>query len=317
MKKPPVFRDISAVISMFIILLIFSWLVDLGVKYSGADEFSKVNAVETQKIDPDIMVFGSSVGEKGCNSNVLTGKTGLRTYNACIDGTIFQQTKGLIERYNSYSRKKSIVLFFETFFSLERLSAISSIERWAAYLRDEDIYSSLHTMDSGLVWKCRFIPLYKNTVVDHTYYKASLSGWKNLLSGKTYVDSLNGFLPNYSGWMVDQDAALAALRPAGTPIDAQMVRDYVATINALQQTGKKVAIVLPPCYVKLFDKIDFTRLRSTLDSVSAVTKCAFFDFTHSRLCDNKSYFYNSTHLNYGGAVRFSEELGDSILAHFR
>jgi hypothetical protein len=38
----------------------------------------------------------------------------------------------------------------------------------------------------------------------------------------------------------------------------------------------------------------------------------FLDFTHDQICYNKTYFYNTTHMNIQGAERFTKELCQKI-----
>jgi dimeric dUTPase (all-alpha-NTP-PPase superfamily) len=301
----------------FLCLLSFSWLVDRGVKYSGDEEFKKVNKIMTERIDPDIIAFGSSVGEKSFNSNIVSARTGLVSYNCCIDGTNFEQYKGLIEEYNKYSSKKSIVLLFESYFSLQQLQGISGIERFCAYLDNPRVYGDLAGIDPGLTWKSRYIPLYKNTVVDHTYYIAAFNGWRSYLLHRKAQDQLQGFLPKYSNWEADQDAVITNMRAFRITIDKKVVSDYVNTIRMLRRQGRQVVIVLPPVYERLYlEKTDFNPLRTTLDSVARVTGCTFMDFSVSAISHDKEYFYNTNHLNFKGSHLFSEQLGDSLKRRF-
>ena len=300
-------------VTSFVLLYAFSLLVDVGVRHSHDEGFKKVNRLAGSHIDPAIIAFGSSVGEKSFNSPYISSALGMSAYNACLDGTIFLQYKELIRYYNSYSSKKSLVLFFETFFAFTRISAISSVERYAAHLDNKYVYAGLHNIDPGLVWKSRYIPLYKNTVVDHTYYKASIDGWKSLLSHVNDQDTVRGFVPNYSGWFADEDAALDNMKPFHLTIDTTILPEYIQVINELQQKGKHVVIVMPPACKRFYtEKTDFTQLEETLDSVARVTGCTFFDFTRGEIGDDKRNFYNATHLNYNGSLLFSRQLADSL-----
>jgi hypothetical protein len=300
-------------VTSFVLLYGFSLLVDVGVRQSRDEGFEKVNKLAGSHIDPDIIGFGSSVGEKSFNTPYISSALGMSAYNACLDGTNFWQYKELIRYYNSYSSKKSLVLFFEAFFVFTRISAISSVERYAAHLNNKYVYGSLHNIDPGLVWKSRYVPLYKNTVVDHTYYKASIDGWKSLLSHVNDQDTMRGFVPNYSGWFADEDAVLDNMKPFHLTIDTSILPEYIHVIEELQQKGKHVIIVLPPAYKRFYtEKTDFRQLEATLDSVARVTGCTFIDFLRSAIGEDKRNFYNATHLNYNGSLLFSRQLADSL-----
>lgn len=313
MDKKKLFRLLCfSALSLFL-LVVFSFFVDKGVRHSRDEGFQKVNEIMEWRKDPDVISFGSSVGEKGFDSKRVAELTGWYVYNSCIDGTNFEQYKALIRAYNAYSSKKSVVLFFEAYFALQKLDAISSVERYAAYMNNDLVYNGLHNIDPDLIWKARFIPLYKNTILDHTYYKAAFTGWRSLLTHKKITDSLFGFVPAYRSWEPDQDAALDARQHSATFVDSEVVKDYIQIISELQSKGKQVVIVIPPVYKRFYaEKLDYGPLERVLDSVSRMTGCKFWDFKTSQLGDGKVNFYNSTHLNYNGALTFAGELADSL-----
>jgi hypothetical protein len=194
-----------------------------------------------------------------------------------------------------------------------KLPAISSIERFSAHLNNKFVYNELYNIDPSVTWKSRYIPLYKNTVVDHTYYKAAFDGWKSHILRKPAQDSLQGFVPKYSSWQPDEDAAVDAMKAFDIPIDRSVIVDYVKVINEVQEKGKRVVIILPPCYERLYrEKTDFKPLRKVLDSISRSTGAVFLDFSQSAISTSKSYFYNTSHLNFRGSQIFSKQLADSL-----
>ena len=311
-KELHLYRLFGFAIVTFTLLYAFSCFVDSGVRYSNLDGFKKVNSILVSEIDPDIISFGSSVGEKGFNSRIVSNVTRKTVYNSCIDGTNFEQYRGLIEAYNSYSSKKSLVLLFETHFSFVKLSAISCVERFCAHLNNKFVYQRLYNIDSSITWKSRYIPLYKNTVVDYTYYKAAFKGWMSIFR-KNNRDSLQGFVPSYSKWQRGEDAAIDAMKPFKLKIERNVISDYIKMVNDLRKNNKEVVIILPPIYERLYkEKADFEPLRQVLDSVSGITGAVFLDFSQSAISRNKGYFYNTNHLNINGSRLFTRELADSL-----
>jgi hypothetical protein len=311
--KQKLYRLAFFSIITFLLLFGFSALVDKGVRHSSTLGFEKVNRILVSHIDPDIISFGSSSGERGFNCRFMSAALGISAYNSCMAGTDFNQIKCLIRSYNSYSSKKSTVLLFETFSSLHHMQAIASVERFAAHLDNRFVYHDLYNIDPELTWRSRYIPLYKSTVVDHTYYGAAIGGWENLLFHRSSPDTLLGFLPNYRGWPADEDAVLEALKPIPVSIDNSAVTDYVALINELQQKGKRVVIVISPVVERFYsEKVDYTPVQRTLDSVARVTGCTFFNLLRSDISKNKRYFFNATHLNYEGSLLLCRQLADSL-----
>jgi hypothetical protein len=303
---------------LILILALISFVVDSGVKKSRDDQTGKVNLIMNHNIDPDLIVFGSSVGEVGINSNLLSRLTGLTVYNCSIDGTPYIQYKGLLDEFNNYSKNSRYVIFMESYFSLQKISGVSSADRYLAWIKNPNIFESLYYLQPGLIWKCRYIPFYKYVAATHVYYKNSVSGFKNYFNHHDSGDSLNGQRRVYRRWESDQDEILMNMKPFTIEIDPYIIKNYIATISSLEKNNKKVFIVLPPFYAKLSKQLtDFNPLRKTLDSITKVTGAKFIDFSSSDICEYKSFFYNTTHLNVVGAEKFTLQLADSLEYYFK
>jgi hypothetical protein len=299
---------------LILILTLLSFAIDFGTKNSTDTQTGKINIIMNHKIDPDIIVFGSSVGEVGLNSNLLSAQKGLTVYNCSIDGTPYIQYKGLIDEFNNYSKKNRYVVFMESYFSFEKIYAVYNAERYIAWIHNTNIFNSLYYMQPDLIWKCRYIPFYKYVVTTHVYYKNSLVGFKNYFGNRNYSDSLNGQIPVYRKWESDQDEILQKMEPFKIQIDQDVVRKYILTISSLKNHNKVVVIVLPPVFSKLTKLLtDFTPLRNTLDSISKITGARFIDFSSSNMCEQKRFFYNANHLNNMGSEIFTHQLADSLI----
>ena len=298
---------------LILILTLISFVVDSGVKNSRDDQTGKVNLIMNHKIDPDLIVFGSSVGEVGLNSNLLSTLSGLTVYNCSIDGTPYIQYKGLLDEFSLYSKKSKYVVFMESYFSFEKISGVSSADRYLAWIKNSNLFESLFYLQPDLIWKCRYIPFYKYIAVTHVYYKNSLSGFKSYFSNHNSVDSLNGYRPVYRTWESDRDEILKNMKPFSIEIDPDIVDKYITSIRSIEKHNKKVIIVLPPTYFKISKLLtDFTPIRKTLDSISNITGAKFIDFSSSDICEDKNFFYNSNHLNHIGSEKFTHQLVDSL-----
>ena len=312
------FLLISTFSLVFILLIsLISFVFDFGVSHSKYDQTGKVNLIMNHTIDPEIIVFGSSVGEVGLNSKILSTKTKKRVYNCSIDGTPYIQYKGLINEFNSYSKVNKYVIFMESYFSLQKLQAVSVADRYLAHIQNPNIYSALYYLQPELIWKCRYIPFYKYVATSHIYYKNCLLGIKDYLQKNKSTDSLEGFRPVYREWEIDQDEILKSMKPFKIKTDPEVVTKYITTINEMKKNNKEIIIVLPPIYFELSQRLtDFSPIRQTLDSISKITGARFIDFSSSDICSQKEYFYNTNHLNFHGAQIFTTRLADSLSTIF-
>jgi hypothetical protein len=299
-------------IGLLVIYFLFDTLVIAGVSKSRKAQLGKVNKICNHDQLPQLAIFGSSVSEVGMNAPLIEDQTKLSVYNFSIDGTRFMQYKGLIDEFITKNNQTKIVLLTETYFSLTQVDVLTALERYLANISNENVYRSLHSIQPELTWKCRYVPAYKYTEVSHIFYMAALDGWKNFFS-KPPPDTLLGYTPKFKSWEAGEDSLLKNMQPFLIETDTAITAAYKVCIKNLQLKGIQVVIVLPPVYSAVSKKItDFTPLRNSLNKIAKEVNCRFWDFTGSTICDDKSLFYNSNHLNGIGSGVFSAVLSDSI-----
>lgn len=292
---------------------LFVYVVDFGVKHSTYSQTWKVNLIAEHKIDPEIIIFGSSVGEAGIDPLILNRECGLSSFNCCIDGTRFSQYKGLIDEYNAYSVSNKCVVMVETYFSFEPTCSLTSIERYAAHIRNQRIYNALVAVQPDLAWKCRYIPFYKLIAVSHVYYKNAAIGWANYLKGVDLLNGSSGQAPVDRGWDPDQDEHLKSMKLFQAEVNDRVLQNYRDAIVRIAASGRKVVLVLPPFYQEMHNVVDFTLMRETLRSLSTNSNTLFLDYSESHITTEKQNFYNAGHLNRKGASTFSRELAEGLM----
>jgi len=307
-KPALIFGVIACVLMWFV-----SYVIDFGVRHSDLEETGKVNKIVNHEIDPDLIVFGSSVSQVGVDPCILNEKTNLSSYNCSINGTRFSQYKGLIDEFASYSKTNKYVVFVETFFSFEKVDALTAPENFIPALDNRNVYNSLYEVQPGLIWKSRYVPFYKYIVVSYRYYKNSIIGWKRMIHPSINNDPHKGYFPVDRKWEADADEAIRNTKPFTVQIDDSIVSKYILTIQKLQARGQKVFLVLTPMYNEMFKRVtDISPVRELMNKIAATTGAVFLDYSHSQICDNKDFFYNSNHLNSMGAKVFSSQLGDTL-----
>ena len=290
-----------------------AFVIDYGAGHSDDAQTGKINKMVLGYIDPQIIFFGSSVGEVGINTPMVQRQTGKTAFDMCLDGTRFIQYKGLIDEYVSRTKNNQIVVLSESYFSFEPIHAVNAMERYLAHINDDNIYKWLYFVQPGLAWKCMYVPFYKYVAVTNVYYKNAAVGWRNIRAKKMKPDTLLGCTPVNRAWEADQDEAIAKLGKVATVVDSGIVAHYIATIKAIQQHGSKVVIMLPPIYTVMANKItDHTIIRNALSDIASKTGATFWDFTQTDVCDHKENFYNAHHLNLTGSLRFTSILCDSL-----
>ena len=299
----------------FVLLSVIQYIINFGVKQCKKDQIGKVNQIMGHQINPQIICFGSSVGEVGFNSRIVSEKLKKSVFNCSIDGTSYIQYKGLIEEYANYSNANELIVFMESYFTFQNPKQVSTLERYIAHLDHKNLYQSLANQQPDLLWKCKYVPFYQFIPVTHVYYKNFIKGWISYLKGTNEIDTLGGQTPVFRSWEADQDEFLKSGKSFTIALDEEVINTYINDLLTLKKQGKKVVIILPPVFKGLEENklTDFKPLRSKFKMVSAQTGFPFIDFTESEISNTKEYFYNSNHLNSVGADIFSAALSDSLM----
>jgi hypothetical protein len=313
MTKANVYTVIKFIAGFILLIFGFSYIVDFGVRKSESDQLGKVNRIAEHKVDPDLIVFGSSVGEVGINTPLLSKELKVSAFNCSIDGTRFQQYQGLMKEFLSYSTKNKIVCLVETYFSFEPVDALTSIERYTAQLCKDSIFKPLYAIQPDLAWKSRYVPLYKYIPASNVYYKNALIGWKNFL-GYGEKDTLLGYTPIYQNWQRDADSIIQSIHKFSAVANGKIILQYQNVIQQFKNKGRKVFIIFPPVYKRLSEEIvDLTILRKALAEVAHKTGAVFLDYSNaSGYSDDKKLFYNGNHMNGEGSSMFTRKLADTL-----
>jgi len=307
-----IFSQLKSLIFFLLILLVILMAVDtssnFGVKHDFQNDLGKVNLVMGHRVDPDIMIFGSSNSEVGFDVPLLRRLSGKSVYNAALDGTHFLQMGCLVSEFSDYSSQNKYVILGLSPFSLGPMKKVNRIDQFLAYIDNPYVYKSLSSMDPNLTNRCRFIPFYKYTEVNSDYYKQVMIGWKSYLGSarqKEISDTNYGFTPNFQQWQKDQDAVNAASDRFPIPIDSSVCRYLQGLITTLQAKGKKVILIYPPV------QKDGQALITNFDAIGQAIKDLgaradyYFDFSNCSISAKKEFFYNDSHLNARGAKEFS------------
>lgn len=295
-----------------VLLFGIDYIIQAGVRNCTYAQYNKVNIIAGHKVNPHIAIFGSSVGEVGVNTRMISDSMNALAYNFSIDGTRYMQYKGLISELNHYADSCKMVIFVENFFTLTPIHQLTEVDRYIAHINNNRIYESLYQIQPDLVWKLRYVPFYKLIAMKHSYYKAALGGLKNLKNGMTLTDPYLGFTPRDISWQADMDSLNRLGNKIEVSIDTVIFNAYKETVQQLQKKGRRVLIIIPPLYK------EGLQLLHNLEAERAAFKSLvgngvyFIDFSDCNLSRDKKYFYNNSHLNSIGADIFTQMLLNDI-----
>lgn len=293
-------KNLLRVVVFSFVTLILLYALQLGIDYRYyKNSSSKYSKLMRHELDPDVILFGPSTVIKHYNPSIIRRNTGFSVYNMGYDGMFSLQSSGLIYEFLTYTKNCKYVVIGGIHF-LDRDWVIARTDLFYAYLNNENIYQSLYDIEPKKIALAKYLPGYKLTLLNKTFYK-------NLVIKKD--DTICGYEP-----INDTTPNFVKMKPVDYKIDDYVVSKLRIEIDDIVKKGIKVIIVVPPIYTEGY------HLLIQMDAIiekykSMVGENVFFiNYSKHPMCKEQRYFNNYTHLNVLGSTKFSEIFSDDLIA---
>jgi len=292
-------KNLLRVVLFSSVVLILLYALQLGIDYryykNGSSKYSKLMRHE---LDPDVMLFGPSTVIKHYDPNIIKKLTGYSAYNMGYDGMFSLQSTGLIYEFLTYTQKCKYIVIGGIHF-LDRDWVIARTDLFYAYLNNENIYQSLYDIEPKKIALARYLPGYKLTLLNKTFYK-------NLIISP--IDTSQGYDP-----IKDTVPNFLELKPTKSKIDDYVVSKIQTSINDIVKKGIKVVIVIPPIYTTGYHLLPNMDAIIEKYRLMAGENVFFLNYSKHPMCKEQRYFNNNTHLNILGATKFSEMFSNELI----
>lgn len=303
----------AAFISLLVLsLCCIQYYVEWGVRCNTHGESGKINMLMNRQIDPELMIFGSSVALVQLDDSLIASHTGMTTVNMGLSGVSFQQYRGLAEEFVSYTTKCKYVVFVNTPFELITRNLLYEAFNFYAHIGNEAIYNSLVGIDPMLVNKMRYIPLYPLTVYDGHFYRLSHEGHKERTGTKPHATKPDGFLPVNDFHFNDESLRYVQNHSLHIPVNDTLISYFREIISLYNDKGIKVILLSPPVEQGMNDRISNGEKLAATWKKLAGAKNYFIDYSTDSLSTQRELFYNFTHLNSKGARIFSLRFANDL-----
>ncbi len=305
--------------SIIILALSFAlqFIVDNGLQNYNYGNYAEWNEIFKGRINPDIIVLGSSRALVQYDSKIIENYTRLSCYNFGTSGGRFVMQNAKWELYLSHNKPPRILIQDLDIIMLLKEDYIFGKAQFLPYLSHQAVSSNLEEIDKN-IWLEKIIPLYKYRGLRHTF----ILGLKSFmgLEKKTKSRYYKGFIGTNKEWNQDFKKFKLTHKYLTFPWHSlQFGFDYLE--NLIIECKKKninLIFVQAPMYYGLHEMIP---QKDTVDSIfskmAASNNIPFWDYSKDSLCYNKKYLYNSSHLNLSGAEIFSRELGNRLNSYNR
>ncbi len=271
-----------------------------------ADEFSVWNDIYDKKIDADIAVYGSSRAYVHFNTPLITDSLGHEAYNFGVDGHNFWIQYLRHKEYLKNNRPPKVIILAVDYSTLQKRNDLYNYNQFLPYmLWNNDImnYTSSYIGFQNQEFK---IPLLR--------YMGEFNFFKNgimlsLKNKNTLERRQKGFAGIDKKWNNDLIEAKNKNQSYKVVFDEETCKLFDRFLGECIDNDITVLMVYAPIYFEGLTYIENSaEVLDTLKFFAAKYKLDFLDYSKNEICYNKSYFYNSIHLNRTGADLFTNKL---------
>ena len=261
----------------------------------------------------DFAVIGSSRGENLVDVNTIEKATGTKGINLSMQGTgnagLYLILKGFVERRN---KVRTLLIQVDEYSLDAKKSYINEFPTHAylPYFADRSIRQVIEEKsDHGKFLLWQYLPF--SRYVDYNSYY--LAYGLNYLLGKR-----NTGLDKFKGTSLESNSAPYKFDYNKYQIVKRKIDDCdVLYLNKILQyaKGKGMSVVLftAPQYYKVLPylntRYDCIRI---FGAVARRNKVTYLNYEEDGMCKNAGYFFDNTHLNSTGSVKFSAKLAIDV-----
>lgn len=334
-------------IVFFIPIIFFSYIIDYivskKIRESGIGDFSVWEDIYKGKINSDIVIYGSSRALNHIDPIILENKFNTTSYNLGMAGQhVWLQNLRHLE-FLKFNKIPKVVIYSldDLFFS--NPEGIYQPDQFSPYLfwpEHKEIkeqmsvfkfphftfydynFPLIRYIDSFYAKKIFEIGNnFCNSFFNKFYSKINEKNTKDtekLLSINEDVfkipdGRIKGFLPIDSHWNNDLEKALFSEENIEVSINKKGILLFEKIINELKSKNIYIVLVYTPEYI---EGQKFVKNRNQVikiyKDISSKYNIPFFNYSEDSMSFNKSYFFNSLHLNANGAELFSKKLANDL-----
>jgi len=313
---PGPLRSVGRIVCFFCLIVVLALVLDTVI-YSGlrrikTSGFGVSNKIVEGKINADIVISGSSRALTHYDPRIIQDRTGRTAFNIGLNGSQTDMQLARLKTYLRHNTKPSLLIFNLDLFSFQTThGGVYDPGQYVPYLQEPAIYAALTRINPD-VWKARFLPLYGYAVEDLRF--TWLLGMMGFFGWSPVEDHFLGFKPRHLSW-TDDFERFKEMNPDGVrfEIEPDGVREMEELLRLCREQGIAVLLVYSPEYTEM-QALTANRAQvfARFEELSERFGVPLWDYSASPISSLKENFYNSQHLNAGGASAFSMDLAARI-----
>lgn len=294
-----------------IIILVYPIDVFISSKLKSShvppDEFQVWNDIYDSKINCDIAIYGSSRAWVHFNPKILKDTLAQEVYNMGIDGQNFWIQYLRHKEYLKRNKKPQTIVLAVDAFCLEKKEGLYNLEQFIPYMLWNSNIADYTSSYKGFDKADYYLPLAR--------YFGKKDLILSLLNDSTTKETyrVKGFKGQDREWSSDLDEAKKKMKNYTAKVDTASLILFNQFIKECDTQGINLILVYPPEHI---EGQGFIKNKKELDNLfSQISKkhnIPYLNYSNIEISSDKSYFYNSMHLNEKGANYFSSKFASDL-----
>ena len=294
----------------FVLCFCLDMVISSGLRRTDIRKYAAWNDIYASRIQADVVVMGSSETWCGYNPAIIDSVLHFHAYNLAMDGHGFKYQRIRYDTYRRFCPKPGLLIMNLDYPGTFDSNAGYGYEReqFFPFITDGKLISSV-SADKKIIWPERYLPLYRY----YGYREEIETGICAFFGKKSFEDGglKNGFRGNAYHWSPE---SLLTEDIFHCPVDEEVVSALDEFVRAQLEEGIRVFFVEFPEYWRLRGKFDnIGEVESLFAQIADKNHIPFIDCSDWPVCQDSSWYYNSSHLNKAGADFFTGMLCDTLV----
>jgi hypothetical protein len=297
-----------------VLMFVINGALISGLRRLHNGDFGVWNALVAGDINADVLVIGASRALVDVDCEVVTKRLAQSCFDIGLDGSAYNLQQPLLETYLAHNRPPRIAIVSADIASLSNAREAYHPQQYLPYLDQPQVYERLKSLDPTLWWKQRYLPLYGFA---HHGLSLTISAVQGLIKSPDSAapTRVRGHLAVDLSWDGSFDNFMREVGDRGKifPVEPAAIAHVAAMIRELRAGGAQVAIFYSPEWREMHRfELNRSEVLSSYRTVATSNGAVFLDYSDSPLSFDRSYFYNSQHMNRRGAILFSQVLSSDL-----
>lgn len=279
----------------------------------AAGEYPVWNDIINGKVNSDIVIYGSSRAWVHFDSKIISKKLKASTYNLGIDGHNFWLQNLRHKQLLKYNKKPKLIIYSLDVITLQHNTELYNYEQFFPYM----------------LWNKEF----RNTIIGYGdnknfqfsipllryfgRYQAIRAAFEMSLFPKNNpIERVRGYKGQDLLWNNDLENAQKKIGRFKAVLNTSLILNFETFLKECKDLNIKIIFVYSPEYIEgqkfIENRSEIIRLYNNLSKKHSIP---FYNFSDDKICYNRKYFYNSTHMKKIGAELFSNQFADSLVKH--